>query len=883
MSLMTGLVWVLLGGSIAASLEHHQGATSYTLVINEFMARNDSAVEDPDEPGRFEDWLEIYNYGDTPIDLAGFYLTDDLKYPTRCRIPGGYPHLTTVPSKGYRLIWADSDPEQGPLHLCLRLKAKGGEDIGLFAPDEAGLLLVDALSFSEQDKDASLGRLPDGSDHWQAFKFESAAPPSPGQSNSRDVPEQLVVINEIMYHPWGEDNRDEYLELYNRGDRVVNLEEWRLSKGISYEFDKVLLEPGAYLIVAAQVDRFLTSHPDVGVTVVGDWQGKLSNRGETIRLMDSHNNLVDSVSYYDEGAWAQRHLGPPDHMHRGWQWHNAHDGEGESLELINPRLPNEYGQNWAASLTGSGTPGSQNSVYAADAAPIIQDVSHFPVVPNSTDEVTIQAAVPPHQEPDIASILYWRIDTSAYVEDGYPSHDASSYHAVPMLSTQAGLYTAAIPPQEDRSVVEFYVAVEDAAGNRRTFPPPNDVNGVPQQVTNLLYQVDESYAADMESVPQGQPVYRLVMTRAEHDRLADIGDPNFSGKWWASEAMTKAEMNATFISLDNEGTQVRYNVGVRNRGNRSRFDPPMNYHVSFRNDLPWQGKYAVNLNSKYTHCQVIASAFYQMAGLPAQNAIAVQLRVNGTNPAATDLARTHGSYAALQVYDGLWAQQHAPDDADGNLYRCTYDMRHGVRTFADLTYQGRNPANYWENYHKKTNEELNDWNDIFDLTYALNDDSLSDGDYVGQVGHIVNIEQWTRFWAADTLVGNREKGLYSGMGDDYALYSGVNDRRFRLVPHDLDTVLGQGDEGYHPEQDILSYQDVPGLYLLINHPDVKALYYEQLRHLTVTLFTSEVMDPLIDEFLAGWVSDEALNGAQGMKQFVRDRLHHVMPQVPPAD
>ena len=85
-------------------------------------------------------------------------------------------------------------------------------------------------------------------------------------------------------------------------------------------------------------------------------------------------------------------------------------------------------------------------------------------------------------------------------------------------------------------------------------------------------------------------------------------------------------------------------------------------------------------------------------------------------------------------------------------------------------------------------------------------------------------------------------------------------------------------------QDILSYQDVPGLHRLMNHPEFKALYYDQLRDLTETVFRSEVMNPLIDELLGGWVSDEALNGVKGMKQFVLDRLYHVMtgpnPQVP---
>jgi len=138
--------------------------------------------------------------------------------------------------------------------------------------------------------------------------------------------------------------------------------------------------------------------------------------------------------------------------------------------------------------------------------------------------------------------------------------------------------------------------------------------------------------------------------------------------------------------------------------------------------------------------------------------------------------------------------------------------------------------------------------------------------------------------AADTLVGNREKGLFSGLGDDYALFAGAEDRRFWLVPHDLDTVLGQGDEGYHPEQDIFSYGKVPGLYRLMNHPDIKTMYHDQLRELTDTVFSPEVMNPLIDDLLGGWVTDEAINGPTGMKQFVLDRLGSVItgpnPQVP---
>jgi hypothetical protein len=45
-------------------------AVEITLVINEFMASNNSSVQDPQ--GRYDDWIEIYNYGTEPS--GGFQL-----------------------------------------------------------------------------------------------------------------------------------------------------------------------------------------------------------------------------------------------------------------------------------------------------------------------------------------------------------------------------------------------------------------------------------------------------------------------------------------------------------------------------------------------------------------------------------------------------------------------------------------------------------------------------------------------------------------------------------------------------------------------------------------------------------------------------------------
>ncbi|MBM4103733.1 MAG: hypothetical protein FJ263_06715 [Planctomycetes bacterium] len=136
------------------------------LVINEFAASNNSASGIKDPQGEYADWIEIYNFGDTPINLAGMYLTDDLGNPIKWQIPSGYSAQTTVPAKSFVVIWADEDTQDGPLHANFKLSASG-EDIGLFAAD--GSTLIDSITFGEQATNISYGRYPDADDNLRYF------------------------------------------------------------------------------------------------------------------------------------------------------------------------------------------------------------------------------------------------------------------------------------------------------------------------------------------------------------------------------------------------------------------------------------------------------------------------------------------------------------------------------------------------------------------------------------------------------------------------------------------------------------------------------------------------------------------------------------------
>ena len=173
-----------------------------------------------------------------------------------------------------------------------------------------------------------------------------------------------VLLNEIMYHAapeMPEDTGQEWVELFNRETVAVNLHGWRLTGGIEFTFTNVTIPAQGYWVVAANVAAFNSRYSTV-TNVVGDWAGTLANRGNRIELDDAAGQEVDAVTYASQGDWALRVRGPNDLGHYGWQWFTEADGFGKSLELINPDLPNQHGQNWAPSGPTYGTPGAPNSV-----------------------------------------------------------------------------------------------------------------------------------------------------------------------------------------------------------------------------------------------------------------------------------------------------------------------------------------------------------------------------------------------------------------------------------------------------------------------------------------------------------------------------------------
>ena len=246
------------------------------LHINELMAANRQTVAD--EYGEYDDWVEIYNSGDSTIRLDGLYLSDDMREPTKWQIRG-----IEIASKDYQLFWLDGDRTQGINHVGFNLSASG-EGIGIFDTDENGNAIIDWIAFGIQAEDVSLGRYPDSGD-----TLESCASATPGESNTRV--ENSVTFNELMvnnrstltddageYDPW--------VELYNSGCHTVNLGGLYLSDAAStpsrWRFPPVEVMPGGFVIVWAD-----------GNTNQGDLHTnfRLSPNGGSILLFDSDANF----------------------------------------------------------------------------------------------------------------------------------------------------------------------------------------------------------------------------------------------------------------------------------------------------------------------------------------------------------------------------------------------------------------------------------------------------------------------------------------------------------------------------------------------------------------------------------------------------------------
>jgi len=157
--------FVLLAMVVLVATRHSAFAD---IVISEFLASNGAGIQDFE--GDFSDWIEVHNTGNSPVDLGGLSLTDDVTLPNQWTFPS-----IVLPAGGYQLVFASSkdlvDPS-GELHTNFKLST-GGEYLGLI---DGATVLDEYDPFPAQTKDVSYGIDSNGD-----IRFIST--PTPGAAN----------------------------------------------------------------------------------------------------------------------------------------------------------------------------------------------------------------------------------------------------------------------------------------------------------------------------------------------------------------------------------------------------------------------------------------------------------------------------------------------------------------------------------------------------------------------------------------------------------------------------------------------------------------------------------------------------------------------------
>lgn len=266
--------------------------------INEVLALNTSTSTD--EAGDFEDWIELYNDEATPVDVSGWHLTDDVLAPLKWAIPPG----TTIPAKGYLLVWCDSEPAEGPLHAAYSV-SQAGSNIGLFMDEANGRVLVDYLYTPALSANDTYGRIPDGSDTLAILCTPSPAganvaafPPCAGEE-PRTPPR--LFINEFMaqntatIQDEGGDFAD-WVEIYNDESVPVDMSGLHLTDDLLNQ-TKWEFPPGTTIPAKGFLLVWCDNEPLEGPLHA---TFALSAGGEAIGLYDSDDNAnqpIDTLTF----------------------------------------------------------------------------------------------------------------------------------------------------------------------------------------------------------------------------------------------------------------------------------------------------------------------------------------------------------------------------------------------------------------------------------------------------------------------------------------------------------------------------------------------------------------------------------------------------------
>jgi len=500
-----------------------------------------------------------------------------------------------------------------------------------------------------------------------------------------------VIINEIHYNPSVKTEPVEFIELYNPGPVTIRLSGWSIAGAVRYQFPGgAVLEPGGYLIVAQNADRFQQKY---GPAAVGSYTGKLSNDGEEVILRDSQGQRVDSVDYGHH-----------------FPWPIVGDDPGDSIQLLNPALDNRQPGAWRSAAP---TPKAQNSVYANNPPPFIKSVKHQPKQPTSGEPVTVEVSVSDADGLSTVLLQYQVVEPGAYISINDAEY-AQQWTNLPMQADGDGRYLIELPGamQQHRRLIRYRVLVTDGQGNSVITPYADDpqpnfayfvYDGLPAWSGSVTGDPASAETYDFNQMRPMQVVHLIAKSNEVVEALFMPPAPQETGYGgsdylWSGTVVYDGDVY-DHVGYRARGGFTRYATGK----NMWKFNFTRGHRLEARDD--YGRKYnelwdKLNLSAviQQTHrlyrgeqgmFESTTFRLFNLVGTEAPRTQFVQLRVidEAAETGATQFDGDFwGLYLAIEQMDGRYLKEH--DLPDGNLYR----MEPGEIT---LSNQGADQVTDW--------------------------------------------------------------------------------------------------------------------------------------------------------------------------------------------
>ncbi len=308
---------------------------------------------------------------------------------------------------------------------------------------------------------------------------------------SATAKDSAVVINEVMYHPPDSAPAAEWVELRCLHGVDVDISGWELKGGINYTFPLGTIIKGRSFLVVAENPSNVP-----GAAALGPWVGRLSNGGESLRLVNNSGREMDRLEYSDDGDWPV-----------------APDGSGATLARKDQTSADDGPAAWISSNQVGGTPGTSNFLDAESTAAV------FTVLP-------IDASNWKYQDTNAAPAADWK--TGTYDDAAWGTGRALFYHGTAQIA-------APVPPTVILSGpgdgLVGYWAMDDAVGS---LTAANSAAG--GTVGTLNGTVGTNVAFTTEAAPRSK-ILRVNVNAA---------NANVSGSWVAAGSLPPLNLTNSF-------------------------------------------------------------------------------------------------------------------------------------------------------------------------------------------------------------------------------------------------------------------------------------------------------------------------------------------------